>query len=271
MDWWVLAVAVVAVLAGCGSVVGPNDPPETVTPAPVPTATPVDSTAGLAPGVSAGGIDDVDALIRQHIGVATNTSYVWQERYRETGVSEIGTYRMSRSRWVAYEDAGPAYRYRSAQRQVVSGERRYVDLYETYGNGSVGYTMSTRKNSTEPLVRRTNRSTTPADFALPNRPIRHLLVLEDQTVSLVDVGGRAHYEIRGTQDAIPNHGDVDEYEARVVVREDGLIGHLNVTFVTHAYGDPVPIQYRLRFTEDGNMTVDAPDWATETRGDTGGP
>jgi uncharacterized protein YceK len=267
MDRRILVVALVALLAGCGAVMGTDEGEDAVTPAPVATPEP-DRNAGpqlLAPGLSTAGIDNPNALILRHIAVVTNASFVWTEKYRERGVSEPASYRQAITRTVAYESRGSGYRFWTQGRSVVSGQRRYVDRREQFGTQAGGYVRGRHDGQNGTRVRRLNRSVERADFALPNRPVRHLLVLENQTVERAEVGDRPHFEIRGTRDAIPDHGSVDEFESRVVVREDGLIRVIEVSFVTHIYGEPTPIEYQLTFTEVGKVTVEEPDWVSQVR------
>lgn len=85
-----LAVAVLAVLAGCsGALVGTTDTPaeRTITPAPVPTDSP--DAAPLPPGVSTGGVTDANQLETAHLGTLANAALI--ERARTTVSFENGS------------------------------------------------------------------------------------------------------------------------------------------------------------------------------------
>lgn len=78
VPWRTLAVATAVVLAGCAGLAADPAPTETITPAPVPEDTPTPSTPpppSLAPGVTAGGVEDVDRLAAAHRAALGNRSY----------------------------------------------------------------------------------------------------------------------------------------------------------------------------------------------------
>lgn len=262
----VLALVAISLLAGCGTFAGP-DAASTVTPAPVATPGPEEAPgpADLAPGVTRAGIVDENELFRAHIGLAENTSLKWTVQYRESGLARNGSYGIVRTRTVAYESEDSGYRFWSESRRVITGDRQYVDRREQYGTQRGGYRLSLNPESGERSYGRIDRSLSRADFALPNRPLHHYIDLDNESVSAVDVGGRPHYQITGTRDAIPTQGRVEGFSSRVIVREDGLIREIGVSFVTTYGVDAVPIRYDFVMLDVGDTTITEPAWLPEAR------
>lgn len=78
MLWRTLAVALLAITAGCGTFATTSDPTPTVTPAPVTEVkTPTDTPTGIAPGVAGGGVRNVDRLAEAHLEALEGATYVW--------------------------------------------------------------------------------------------------------------------------------------------------------------------------------------------------
>jgi len=265
----VLAVALLAALAGCGAVVGPQDATETVTPVPVPTATPEGSPATLAPGVTLGGIEDTESLIRQHRRLVTNTSYVWEERESEAYVSREPPLTASRVRSVVFENRTSYRRYMTSVRS--EGGLPPVDSnhYERYADGSVAYSTWHSSGDPERTFRRSEDLASLRYYGFPHRQFQRYLTLDNQTVTRADVGNRSHYEIRGTKPTVRRYGAVESLAVRVVVREDGLIRRLNATFVATTHGEPLEVRYSSTYSRLGNTTVRTPAWLPEARERTG--
>ncbi|WP_276273794.1 hypothetical protein [Haloarcula litorea] len=120
-----VALALCLVTAGCTGFVGgggPDRPEAGVTPAPVPTEPP----RQVAPGLSAAGVTDVNALARAHVGRLSNASYTL--RHSRTVRTADGTVRL---------------------RQVTTGAfaanyRTYVARRTVTGTGVTDRTVRTR-------------------------------------------------------------------------------------------------------------------------------
>lgn len=268
MDRRLLALALLVVLAGCGSVIGEDEPAEAVTPAPVvtPEAPTETGPVELAPGVTADGIQDVRELFDTHLAVLTNTSFAWTERYREHGAEERGSYRLAITRTLAYEVRTDGYTYRSERRRAVSGDRRQVFVRQRFGTQDGGFERTFTAGEDDAEVRQLDRALGPRALALPDHPVPEVIVLQNQTVRRVDVGERPHYEVRGSRPALSADGVTDQVESRVILRADGLVRRVNVSLVSPVYGEPVANQYTVTYTGVDTTTVEPPAWLDDLEG-----
>lgn len=271
MHWRVLAVVLVAVTAGCGSVVGLGGGPatETVTPAPVPTLepTPEDPRMGLAPGVDAEGIFDVDYLVQNHVSVATDTSYVWEEENHQFYRARNSTVWSNNSQRIVFENGSNYHRTASSTELLIEGQRQFLQSYEEYGDGDRRYTRWFQIDEPDPIYRHGPAGDASLQYAsLPVGPIRRFMDLEEERVARISsVGERDHYRITGTRSSILQYGEVRNFTARMVVREDGLVRSLNVSFETTQAEQEVTISYASRYSAVGNATVTEPGWVPEVR------
>lgn len=270
MHWRVLAVALVAATAGCGSIVGTGSPTETVTPAPVPTLepTPTDPRVGVAPGVDARGISDPEDLIEHHVSAATGANYVWQSESREIYRLSNSTVWRNISQRVVVEDATTYRRSASSIEQSSAGQRVFLQGYEEYADGERRYLRWSEYG--DPDVSYRSEPATNASRELANvsvGPLRQYLDLETQSVArLSTVDDRQRYRITGSRDSVPQFGTVENYTARAVVREDGFVRSVDVSFRTTRADRDVRIAYTSQYTRVGNATVTEPDWFVDERG-----
>jgi len=81
----------------------------------------------------------------------------------------------------------------------------------------------------------------------------------------VDVGERPNYRTTGTQSLVDRYGPVQSFEGCAIVRSDGLVRRLYVSFVTTYRSDPVQVRYTSVYTRLGNATVEPPEWLSTAR------
>lgn len=272
MHWRILAVVLVAATAGCGSVVGfgGNSAPETVTPAPVPTPppTPSDPRMGLAPGLNASGVFDVEFLVQRHAEAVSGTTYVWEERSRQVYLDTDNSLTTSRSQRIVVENETTFVHNVSSLDRYIDGQRRFLQNYERYSDGSGQYTKWIQLDRVEPVYQWSPSPGSTAGFAMrPTGRYHRHLPFENSTVSRVDVGDRQHYVVRGTRSSVIEHGDVQNYTGRAVIRADGLVRSIDVRFRTMTPGGPARINYTSRYDELGNASVSPPPWLPAARED----
>jgi len=276
MERRVLAVVLIATLAGCGAIAGPQDVTETVTPAPVPTpptensATPDDAPTTVAPGIAPDGIVDLEALLDHHRSVITNTSFVMEDERRETDVRTNELRNVPQSRRTVYGDDGSYWRYESAIDPDDPSRLRYVRDFEQYGTGERAYSKWDVVGRSNTTFERLDDHPLSRNLGTPIVTFQRYLGLENETVTRYDVGERSHYVVRGTRSSVGRYGAVENFSTRVVVREDGLIRRLDVSFVADDDGEPVAVEYTARYSRLGNATVTPPEWLPTARERTGG-
>lgn len=271
MNWRVVFVGLLAVTAGCGGILGDSEQRSTVTPVPVPTQspTPEDPRVGVAPGLSADGIIDTMFLARNHREAARATSYVWTEnetRFHRYDNVSVNTSEYQR---VTFESASRYHRYVRLHQTEIDGQLRYVQDYEEYGDGQYEYN-TWFGHDPEHTYRRDGEANASREYAnLATGPILRYLNVENETVTPIDVGERQYYEVEGTQSVVAGYGNVTNYTARAVIREDGFVRSLEATFEAERAGEVIVVRYNYTYTEIGTATVTEPDWVDEARDVTG--
>lgn len=227
----VAVVVFLLLLAGCGAFGGPER--QTVTPAPVPDA----GSTGLAPGVTAEGVD-ARRLGAAHRQATRNRSYTLEMRLS----MEWGTQVVSLA--VADSDS---YEYRTEivdkqyiRRVYVDGPKRY-----TYNER----TQSTRIDTGEPV--RVSAILNPD----PARLVEAYLAT-DVRVERPDCGSCP--VALTAQDPPSTFEPAENYSVRATVHPDGFVTSLRV-----GYWDPTSdsrVEYDVRYTAVGNTTVSRPAW-----------
>ena len=237
-----VTVALLAVLAGCGT--GAPETATPVTPAPVPTG---DERAGasFAPGVDETGIYDADALLDAHFGRLANTSYTVRlssvRRARDGSLLA----RHDRTLRVAGDDR---FHYVLTVEQHDGRDRR-IERWRADGEA---YTAVTVGNNTtyRPLTR-------PAPPRLVTQAeLRRLFRFVPSRLS--DTGGQAdtaRYRVTGGPRDLPPLSNVS-YTLRLT--NGGLIRSYNVTYVTTRQDRPRQVTVDASFSAVGATTVDPP-------------
>lgn len=272
MEWRAVAVALVALTAGCGAFAGTGEPTESITPAPVPTPppTPEDPRVGVAPGLDGSGIFDREYLAQSHARMALSTRYVWTERDLAQREYENVSANTSRSQRVTYVDQTTYHREVPYFETRTDGRLLFLQDYEEYADGDVEYrkwVVPAEGGNTYDRVQRPNSGRDYAHFAAG--AILKYLDLENESVSRVDVGDRPHYRVEGTRSTMREHGEVADYRARAVIRDDGFVRSLEVRYNTTNGDERVAARYNFTYSEVGSASVEEPDWVTEARAEFG--
>lgn len=281
-----LAVLAVVALAGCGGFIqGSDSETPTLTPAPVPspTATPVESPAvgdgrvGVATGMAAGGLTDSTALARQHVAAINGTSYVWTERYVETLRTDNVSAQRQTTQRVTLENATT---HRHVTSSTETGDRslgtapydhleegrvEYRDGYETYANGDVEYVSWFDFRGEDRIFERRDAVTDRTAFdTLARGPIERYIDPEASTVMILD--GRGNwYEVTSSAPSVSLQPTVENYSARAVIRSDGFVRSLTVSYERQISGRTVDVRYSFRYADVGTATVEPPDWLAEAK------
>lgn len=240
-----LLVAVLVLLAGCGSAVPGDDatPSETTTAAPVPTEEPVTYPPGLANGTL-----DADALAAATRGELAGTAYSLRFDRREA--------RPEPSLGAVY--VGPRVD------ASVAGPSRYVLNYTLVSERGGGIGIETLRNATSvdgdtaTVLTRNGTTTRPAGANATGYPSRladevveRYLTVENATVTRFENGSAV---VRGNGTTIRNASD---YSVTAVVAPDGVVRRLDAIFVRDDR-----VQF-VRFRSDRNATFEPPRWTLE--------
>lgn len=273
MDFRVVAVVGLVVLtAGCSSLVGGEAETPTVTPAEVPTPepTPTDQRVGIAPGLSTSNVTHPAFLARSHAEAADNESYSFVQRYHEDRQYQDVRTELDRSQHVVVENA-TVYRRNVSHRleRVIDGELRSLYGYAEYADGKSLYRSWLSTSNTDRVYRRYPDPAQPRTSlaSIPLDGIRRYLTLESATVSRVTIQGSdaQHFSVRGTRSSLPSFDSVENYSAHAVIREDGFVRSLDVSYDARNNGRRITARFTFRYTDVGTATVTPPPWADEAR------
>lgn len=267
MRWVALVVLGLVLVGGCSFADRSPSERRTLSPAPVPTtAASPDTDSDLPPGITRTGITNLSALVNAHVRVSNATRWAWVETTTSTVRTENRTVSMSTTQTVTFVDRR-TYRH-SADVWVKQheGSYRYREGYERYANGSEGYATWLSSDPLRRVYRRDESPTVDDRFAgFATDPIRRYLSLDSTTVSRVGDADPQHYEVAGTQSNVSEYGPVTEYRARAVVRADGFVKRLNVSYTVEQSDMQVAVEYTFTYRRIGTATVERPAWVAAAR------
>jgi len=277
--WAAVAVALLAVLAGC-NVFAPSPeagPTETVTPVPVPTvsdsaAAPSDTATprrGLSsfPGISIRSGVDIDAVLASHVSVLSAQSYT--------------------AEWVRRAGDGPPSIARRFQRRVEVGEgethlRRaggdhYGNVTATYVNGTRGYrrVVSDRDTTVTPFPVQRPDAASERFAQLVSFEVRTFFEEGYDDLAVVERGGRPYARVFTTRtpplvEYIYDAYTVQNFTATMWVAPEGYVQAVHYEFDLVTGSQRVPVEWRYKYTGVGETTVDRPAWVPETATDASG-
>ena len=244
-----LAVVAVALLAGCGGLVGTSTE-TTVTPAPVPEPPATESTgSAIAPGVGGARIVDADRLARAHRAAIRERSYVWQEHQRASPVGTNESERVDTRLWVEHERR---YRYELATSWRPVNTSGYTEGETRYRRdvSRAGFTYSTA-SATNATARYGHQ---------PEVAISRYLAIGSATVAATTVDGKRYYRITGSGDTLPVTGEISNYSVEALVAPSGVVRSLSVSYEDVIGSNRERIDYRYRYSAVGETTVQPPEW-----------
>jgi hypothetical protein len=280
--WTVLLVAIAAVLGGCGGTVpgdgggGPGSTP-TLTAAPIPEDTGPSGGALLAPGLSANGVFDDEALTTAHRTELTeegfvlvrNRTVVRPDASAPGGVRMLNTVNFS----VVAEPDATAYLLTRVERSdrawlIADGYTLISVWYRgplvrnrfVNDDGLARYWGQNHVRSGGPILDPTDAADVREDLSTVDLRV----VGEDR------VGGTRVYRLQGsgfTGTTEPTFPPLltDPHNATMTARVDerGVVRSYTLAFEATFDGGPVRIRRTHRVSEIGTATVGTPAWVTE--------
>lgn len=264
MDLRVSFVVLLAVTAGCSAFTATDEPTPTVTPVPVPEVTNATSTpTGIAPGLSGGGVSNVDQLASAHERIASNRSYVWRDRKAtksrsettEASTSVRQELRVENHRRYSYwtdtrrVESGSGTRFLGNFTAFADGEARY-ERYQQFGERNLTYNRS-------PVVNLSDHSDADATSA-----IRRYLDVPSATVAESVMDGRLYYRVVGHRDSVPWVANASHYRVTALVSSEGFVRSLNATYVVVEPDRHRRVTYEYQYGHVGQTTVERPEWVS---------
>lgn len=255
--WGLLAVAVLAVAAGCSGVSNPGTAAtQTVTPAPVP-----EPRDGFAPGVTAGGMN-TSAVISAHQQHLENRSYTLRTtltvRNRSTEAVQWRERTVAR---VAISGSPFTYTRNYTEPRPFDGlvsSALYYDGTTTtrrsvYANESIGF---------DRFDRRTNVDLTGA--AILRRSLYQLdgVVVRQGTGRNTIVSGTVRYPR-----ALPTPPSVQATSTATVsasITPSGLVEQFVMGYDVRSNDGPARVRFSMRMTDRDSTTVSTPEWHRST-------
>lgn len=264
MDRTAVALVLCVVLAGCSGVTGIDESTETVTPAPVQTAESVQTTEQdpLPPGVTGSAVADLDRLARAHVTATDGTAYTWRSEYVSARFLENETLE-SEIRQRARVENESRYSYWTNRRQADSNRAfSYLGNYTAHAGPDGRYTRFEDGNRLvyEEVPHRPARITVGENA---RSAIREYLAVENATVAVTLVDGERHYEITGSDYALPTAWEIENYSVTGVVSPEGFVRSLDVQYVRTLNHEREAIRYSFAYTQVGETTVERPRWVSE--------
>lgn len=269
MRWRLVGVCALLALAGCNFAGGPVTEAETLTAAPVPTATATETPSAaeaLPPGIDTTGVYDEDVLVAAHVAAARGTSWYWREHRERTQVYRNTSLTTNESQNVTFVDPTTYRRRAQILSTRVGAELRFYQDLDTYADGEAVYRTWISPNGGDQVYDRDHTPEVSRAFVgFGTGPIREYLPLDTATVSRADVPGGEYYEVVGRRSSVPDLGPVNSSRVRLVVREDGLVRSLNATHVVDRGDVYISVHYNFTYRGIGTTTVERPGWLETAR------
>jgi hypothetical protein len=249
-----LLVAVLVVMAGCGALLGDNEPASQVTPAPVPTdpsTTP--SVSYLAPGLTKYGLINASALRETHTKHLENTSFT----VREMWILKFPNGTVAARRMVTtYVEGTRIYRV-----TTINGFPRQVSEVETWYGETRSFGREVSNNSIS--YSQPSRDRPSHVEAIPKPGTHFNNVFEPWMNPDIDRVSRNGTTLYHLENILPSNPSNITVSARIDSR--GFIRSYTVSEpITYP---PVPNASRsirsIQFTNIGTTTVERPAWYTE--------
>ncbi|MFC7228517.1 hypothetical protein N0B31_13985 [Salinirubellus salinus] len=261
MRW--LVVTLVLVLAGCGGYGAPTADPRTttVTPAPVPAATPAPSATTLAPGLGTGGVFDAGRLAAAHADALAGRSFTLN---RTDSRYVNGTLSQRDTSLLQYATGRERFRYDLRQTDRRGGANA-TSRIERYADGERVFVAVTRGNETRyDLLRSSDGSASAPTLVFPEnatneRGIARLFVLIDTEVTGErTVDGRSVYRLASpSPQTVPPLRNIS-FVANVT--ETGLVRDYRVSYDVVRSGRQVRVVTHTSYRGVGETTVPEPPW-----------
>lgn len=265
MRWRTVAVVVLAVTAGCGTFTTGSEPTQTVTPVPVtevPTEGP--TPTGIAPGLSGGGVRDVNRLAEAHTNAIEGESYVWRSVRRADSLPNVsGREHVVRQNLTVESER--RYQYYTNRRDLNErgGERLLNDVSE-FADGETVYRRFVPFSQQE-----FTHARQPAEAASVRYesemvgPVRRYLAVPNATVAEARVDGEPYYRVDAEREMVPGFTRGRNFSATALVSPSGFVRAMNVSYAVDRSGRTVAVEYSFRYERRDDVSVDRPDWIDE--------
>jgi len=221
------------------------------------------ATEGFPPGVTAGGIDDVEALARAHERAVENRSHtVWVDWYRPRRMRPDGTL-LQRDIDIATE--GDRFLIRTSLEQSDNRTHREVVYYDGNAIYAAGWN-DTANRYDQPLQITPRQVTVPTPASVRTQVVRDYLSTPETSIAgAVERNGTRLYRITGQ--GRPNVSwtvTVNDYEVEALVDSRGLVHDLsmraNISYPQVADNSTIPIERTVTYGRINTTTVDPPEW-----------
>lgn len=265
MIWRALAIAFLAITAGCGAFSNASNPTPTATPAPVPEISTEPATpSGIAPGLAGGGVTNADRLAAAHLNGLEGTAYVWESERRvdrfpnETGAEHVVRTELrveSERRYWFYTDRRDTHNQRDTPfiddvTEFADGERTYR-RFVPFGQQEFTY----RRGS----VRRANGAYA-RELA---SPVRRYLAVPNATVAEVRAGGQRYYRVESQRPTAPGIAEGQNFSVTAIVAPDGVVHSLTASFERERRDRRERVEYSFTLDRRAAVAVERPDWVAE--------
>jgi hypothetical protein len=263
MQWRMIVVVGLAVLAGCGAFSNADPAEATVTPVPISETT----TSTAPPGLSGDGVESAAVLANAHEQVVSGQSYVWHQRSVEI-VRVNGSMRrlLQRNETITVENDTV---YRREERQLIVNHRldshRWTNR-STYADGDREYMRRLTVGPGQPFNFAISYVEEGHDSfgAEAESVLRRSLTLENASITRVERDGNQWYSVVGSGSNWPGTSDARDFRVAAVVTEDGLVRRLSVEYTIEESDSRVrAVRYSFRYAALGNASASRPAWLSE--------
>lgn len=265
MIWRALAIAVLALTAGCGTFANVNDPTPTTTPAPVPElSTEPPTPAGVAPGVAGGGVTDANQLAAAHLDTLDETAYVWEsERRVDRFPNETGTEHVVRSELRVESER--RYWFYTDRRDVHNqGDVPFIDDVTEFADGERTYRRFVPFGQREFTYQRGSVRRANAAYARElATPIRQYLAVPNATVAEARRDGQLYYRITAHRSDVPGMVAGSNFSVHAMVSPQGFVRSLNASYEVDRNGRTEEMRYVGEYDQRKSLSVTRPDWVSE--------
>jgi hypothetical protein len=222
---------------------------------------------GTPPGVSASGIEDVEALARAHARAVANRSYtVWVDWYRPRNFRPGGT-RVQRDIDVATEGD----RYLIETTEVVADNRTHTGAIYHDGAGTYAAVWNGTSGEYERVFAVTQRRVTvPTSESIRQNLVRRYLSTPETDITEVQSGtlerrnGRRLFRITGTgAPNVSSTATIRNYSVEAMVDSRGFVRNVTVqATVEHPQNSGQTLRIEREYTYDrvDSTTVEPPEW-----------
>ncbi|MFD1512588.1 DUF7537 family lipoprotein [Halomarina rubra] len=249
-----LVLVVLVVLAGCSNA-GSTAP--AVTPAAVPDD---EATATPQPArLTAESAADVDRVATAHRAATAGRSYTAHLSVRTVTTDAEGNRSRLLEGRALVEGSDRRLDSESVMWSIPGGEG-HADVRERFVDGSARLTRHVQDGATEYAGAPDEWST------VTNRSLTRLVDLfagDDATVERREGVDGTRFVVETTTP--PPQWNVSSFDARLVVRESGLVERLDASYVRTVSGSVVAVETTVLYSAVGTTTVERPPWFDEAR------